>query len=207
MRRIGAMGGWVLLLIMSSGCALNRNLAISHTYTVGQAQTLSPHNLVYRAHIEAGFYIEPYDTLVIHTVDVSHLTQHQELAGEIGEEFRMELRRRLESVLSGKRVVFSDAPTTSPTTLHLRFAVTEFSPGSGLLRWTFGLGWGAAMLQVEGRGEASGHNRPVFEFARKKSFDGYPMGGLNVTVMDNESTLKQSAQELAKDVASFIASL
>ena len=37
--------------------------------------------------------------------------------------------------------------------------------------------------------------------------DGYPLGGINFMVLDNELMLKDSLDDLAKDIASFIASL
>jgi len=69
------------------------------------------------------------------------------------------------------------------------------------------MGWGAVKIQVEGHGEEEGHHHSRFEFVRKKMNDGYPMGGINFMVLDNELTLKDSLDGLAKDIASFIASL
>ena len=200
--------GIIALSALTTGCAFNRNLPISQTYTISPLQTLSPNKLVYRARVDQGFTIEPYKTIVIREVDTHNVTsQHRELAERVGKEFRTVLRHRLEGIFPAKQIVLQPGLNDAVPILQLRCAFTEFSPGNGFVRWFFGMGWGAVKVQVEGQGEEEGHDHPRFEFVRKKMNDGYPLGGINFMVFDNELTLKDSLDDLAKDVASFIASL
>ena len=196
------------LSALATGCAFNRNLPISQTYTVSPLQALFPNKLVYRARVDQGFTVEPYKTIVIHEVDTHHVTsQHRELAARGEKEFRTVLRHRLEGIFPAKQIILQAGSNDAVPMLHLRCAFTEFSPGNGFVRWFFGMGWGAVKVQVEGQGEDEGHDHPRFEFVRKTMNDGYPLGGINFMVFDNELTLKDSLDDLAKDVASFIASL
>jgi len=71
----------VALSALTTGCAFNRNLPISQTYTISPLQALSPNKLVYRARVDEGFTIEPYKTIVIREIDTHTVaSQHRELA-------------------------------------------------------------------------------------------------------------------------------
>ena len=204
----GRVLGSLLALLTIVGCAINRDLAVSQTRTISSFQSLGPHKLVYRARVAKDCHIAQYQTIFIHEVDIQHIPPKQaDLAREAAQEFRNVLRHRLETIFPDKRVIFASNDPVTPRTLHLHCAITELKPGNGFVRWAFAMGWGASVVQLEGRGTEEGRAEALFEFARKKSFDGYPMGGLNVAVLDNEATLKQSMEQLAKDVASFLSSL
>jgi hypothetical protein len=196
----------VLCVTGASGCAFNRNIAVGQIYTLEQRDALQPNKLVYRAHVAPGFRLDAFNTIVIPPVDVSRIAKERELAESIGKAFQAHLHTQLAMILPDKSVVVSPSETSGSETLTVQCAFTEFSSGSGFMRWFLGLGIGASKVQVEGRGLDSSQ-RTVFEFVRKRAADGYPMGGINVTVFDDEKTLTDSVEKLAKDVASFIATL
>lgn len=196
-----------LCLMSGSGCALNRDLAISHTYSVSSLEKFSPHKLVYRAHVAEDFEISRYDTIILSDVNLHASEAHRALAQRAGVLLQDRLRSRLVQIFPDKRIVLSADDQKTSKALYLHCTLAEFSPGNGFVRWFLGLGLGSAKIQVEGKGMEPNRQGALFEFARKRSYDGYPIGGLNIFLLSNEWAVEQSIKGLANDIAAFVGSL
>jgi DNA-binding transcriptional ArsR family regulator len=190
------------LAFLFSACAINRNIEVSNTYLVSNVSSMSKSKKVQWARVSPGFNFSDYKSVYVAEVRL----EGQAKESSLGQTLAHDLRERVLRELGKKYPVTADeaASTGEGRRATLQMALSEIHNGNGFVRWEFGTGLAPTVLQVEGQVIEAGSDKPVLEFVRHRSFDGYPAMGFNVTVFSAKATHRTSIKEIARDIAAFL---
>lgn len=199
-----AMRAWkltataILAWALSTGCAsVEYHRIAENTAAMEKAPGLEG---VYR---KPGFEIGSYGALGIETVERTDLACERELRSYLVDRFRMALEER--ELVSLVSVAPLGADAADADRLRFKIGITECDPGSGFVRWFFGMGSGRTDMQIEGQLTDAETGDVLFEFAERRAETGNPWFGVNLLVFSSEHYLKRSIRHIADSVAGYLA--
>jgi hypothetical protein len=196
------VGACLLAASLGGGCAINRNVSVSRTYTVSDASSMQKTKKVQYSRVAPGFSFADYAWVYIPEVRLEGPAADSPLGPGLAQELRLRVVREL-----SKKYPVGKEPEGrggQGKRGRLELAITDIESGNGFVRWFIATSIAPTLLQVEGRVVEEGKDQPEVEFVRRRSYDGHPWGGLNFTLFSDMETHRSSIKEIARDIASFL---
>ena len=158
-----------------------------------------------RVGVDRGFNLKDYPVIVVERFPVAKSEIEDEgdqrFADSMAPFYQSELVRRLRDPGLFSRVVNlseTDFPAGADRALRLRGSITRLGRGSRAARYLIGFGAGSTRAQAEMHFVASQSGRVVLVTADRR------LGSMGVFGGDSEDFLKESFDDMARDLAKFL---